>query len=74
MRENLDMPYAEPRRFKIASHARSHGISKARIMGALANVELVDEETEPGKIVFFGPTSKASGYVLSDAGPRRMPT
>ena len=49
-----NMPYAGDLRFKIASHARSHGMSKARIMYALANVEWVDEDTELGKIAFFG--------------------
>jgi len=42
-------------RFKIASHARSHGISATRIKNALENLSATDETIEPGKIVFFGP-------------------
>jgi len=44
-------------RFKIASHARAHGISKNRIIYAMAN--LTHTMTEPdGKLALFGIDSR----------------
>jgi len=51
---SVHMPYTHSMRFKIASHARAHGVSKTRILHALENLTVSDEEAEPGRIVFFG--------------------
>jgi hypothetical protein len=55
-------------RFKIASQARSHGVSKIRIIHTLANLDAMDDSSEPGKLVFFGPDS--AGTLLRMVGHR----
>jgi len=53
-------------RFYIASHARSHGISKTRILEAMSNLDTIQPEAEPGKTAYFG--TDASGTRLRMVG------